>query len=294
MHIHEIHPPRNTTCSSWADMWKEKKTAHLLSIDIDHEGDFWLQPDNVERYLRNARGQYGQVVRQQLRAMIIPPNARVLDIGSGPGTLAVPLAKQGCSVTIVEQAPLMCAACEGYRLSEGADPITIINTRWEDIITDELKGPFDLVIASFSLTMEDLPGAIKTIQKVASGRVYLFWFLTPPAWAEVMGDLWQSLHNRPYCPTPLADCLWNVLYEMGIYANIEVMNPAPPHRYESAEEAAGQFFGRLECREEWQKERVLTYFRERLIPSEQGGYLFGGGSRNAKVWWDSVPDSDGN
>jgi SAM-dependent methyltransferase len=272
--------------STWAEIWKEKKQKHLDSIDIGHEGDFWLQPDNVRRYLKNARGQYGEVVNEQLRTMIILPKAKVLDIGSGPGTLAVPLAKQGCQVTIVEQAPLMCDACEEYRLAEGADPITIINKRWEEVSPEELRGPFDLVISSFSLTMTDLVHAITKIQKVTSGRVYIFWFLTPPAWAEVMNDLWLPLHNKPYCPTPFADCLWNVLYEMGIYAHVEVMAPAPPHLYESAEHAAGQFFKRLECTHVWQKDLVLTYFRERLIPSDQGGYLFGGGSRNAKVWWE--------
>lgn len=282
------HADQNPSGLTWADTWREKKQKHLLSIDIGHEGDFWLQPDNVSRYLRNARGQYGEVIEEQIRGMVIPPNARVLDIGSGPGTLAVPLAKQGCLVTIVEQAPLMCSACEEYRLAEGADPITIVNTRWEDVSQDKLGGPFDVVIASFSLTMKDIANAMKTIQEAVSGRVYIFWFLTPPSWAEVMHDLWIPLHNKPYFHTPLADCLWNVLYEMGIYANVEVMDPAPPHRYESAEEAADQYYGRLECTQEWQKEVVLSYFRDRLIPSGDGGFHFGGGNRNAKIWWDTT------
>ncbi|MFH0966902.1 MAG: class I SAM-dependent methyltransferase [Methanobacteriota archaeon] len=289
MYKEEISLRQNAPCLTWADTWKEKKQKHLESIDIGHEGDFWFQPDNVRRYLKNVRGQYGEFVNEQLQAMIIPPHARVLDIGAGPGPLAVPLAKQGCRVTIVEQAPLMCAACEEYRLAEGADPITIINKRWEDVSSEELGGPFDVVIASFSLTMIDIAHAIRTIQNAVSGRVYLFWFLTLPTWAEVTGDLWLPLQNKKYYPTPLADCLWNVLYEMGIYAHIEVMDPASPHRYESVEEAADQYFERLECTQEWQKELVLTYFREWLIPSGNGGYLFGEGTRNAKIWWDSIP-----
>ncbi|HWQ66560.1 MAG TPA: class I SAM-dependent methyltransferase [Methanospirillum sp.] len=287
MHTDEIHPIKKSPGLTWADTWREQKQKHLSSIDIGHEGDFWLQPDNVRRYLKNVHGEYREVIKEQLRTMIVPLNARVLDIGSGPGTLAVPLAKQGCSVTIVEQAPLMCAACEEYRLSEGAAPITIINKRWEEVTPEELGGPFDLVIASFSLTMADITSAIRTIQEVASGSVYLFWFLTPPAWADVLHDLWLPLHNKPYYPTPLADCLWNALYEMEIFAHIEVMTPAPPHRYESAQEAASKFFGRLECTHEWQKDLVLAYFRECLIPSDTGGYQFGGGERNAAIWWEN-------
>lgn len=286
MNTKEHRPFPKTPGTTWAETWIKRKRDHLRSLDIGHEGDFWMQPDNVRRYLKNVRGPYGQVVIEQLRTMSIPPNAKVLDIGSGPGTLAVPLAMKGCTTTVVEQAPLMCEACEEYRCAEGAEPITIINKRWEDVNPSELSGPFDLVISSYALTMIDLAESIRKIKTVTSGRVYIFWFLTPPSWAEVMRDLWFPLHGKLYESTPLADCLWNVLYEMGIYANLEVMDPAPHHRYDSAEQAAEQFYGRLVCTEEWQREQVLNYFKQRLIHSGEGNYLFGGGSRNAIVWWD--------
>ncbi len=285
--INEITSDGKSSPITYASIWKKTKEEHLRSIDIGHEGDFWMQPENVKRYLKNVEGQYGQVVTQQLQRIVIPPDAKVLDIGSGPGTLAVPLAMKGCITTIVEQAPLMCEACEEYRKGNGAPPITIINKRWEDVIPEELPGPFDLVISSYALTMIDIAEAIRKIQAVASGRVYLFWFLTPPSWAQVIQDLWYPLHGKTYIPTPLADCLWNVLYEMGIYANLEVTDPAPPHRYESVTQAAEQFYGRLVCTEQWQKDIVISYFNDHLISNSPGDFLFEKESRNAIIWWDN-------
>ncbi len=272
---------------TWAERWAVLKERHLRSVNINNEGDFWLDPDNVRRYLENTRGEYSKVVAEQLRIIHAPPGATVLDIGSGPGTLAVPLAKQGCRVTVVEQAPLMCNALEEYRVQEEAPPVRIIIRRWEDITGEELQGPFDLIIASFSLTMTDIAGAIRMIQRVSSGKVFLFWFLTPPSWADMMQELWPSLHNREYYPTPLADCLWNVLYEMGIYANLEVMEPAPPATYESIEQAVRSAVKRLECTEEWQYKIVQTYFTRHASMTPDGRVLAGGGHRSATIWWDN-------
>jgi SAM-dependent methyltransferase len=272
----------------WSARWTELKEKHSQSVNSNHEGDFWMDPDNVRRYLENTRGSYGKVVCEQLRSMNIPPHARVLDIGAGAGTLAVPLAKQGCDVTVVEQAPLMCAALEEYRIAENAPPVTMITRRWEEVKPQDLHGMFDVTIASYSLTMTDIAGAIRSIQRVTSGKVYLFWFLTPPSWATVMQDLWPLLHQKPYYQSPLADCLWNALYEMEIYANIEVMDPAPPRTFDSVKEAVRYMAGRLECTTDWQKEIVESYFSEKLRPLMDGRYIFEEGHRSAKIWWDNA------
>jgi len=271
---------------SWAARWAIQKKRHLESVNTPHEGEFWMDPDNVRRYLENTRGSYGRVIADQLKTMIIPSRARILDIGAGAGSLAVPLAKKGCDVTAVELSPLMCAALEKYRESEGAPPITVITRRWEDISPSDLHTPYDVTIASYSLTMVEIADAIRKIQAVTSGRVYLFWFLTPPSWAGVMRDLWPSLHHRQYYSSPLADCLWNVLYEMGIYAHIEVQSPAPPRIFETVDQAVRHMAGRLNCTEEWQIQIITNYYRERMEHCPDGRYLCEEGHRSAKIWWD--------
>jgi SAM-dependent methyltransferase len=288
MQIRPDYVPHGSPGGIWAERWRELKEKHLESVNIVHEGDYWMDEENVRRYLENTRGQYGEVVSWQLGSMVIHPGCRVLDIGSGPGTLAVPLAKLGCRVTVVEQSPLMCAALEEYRAAEKADPITIIHKRWEEVRSEELSGPFDVIIASFSLTMTDIAQAIRTIQQVGTGLVYLYWFLTPPSWAGMMKDLWPLLHKKEYYPTPLADCLWNVLYEMGIYANVEVMDPAPPRIFDSIENAVKSVSGRLLCTEKWQIKIVRSYFTDTLLPTDDGRYFYEEGNISAKIWWDNA------
>ena len=93
--------------------------------------------------------------------MNIPKGSRILDIGAEPGTYAVPLAASGCTVTVIEPSPVMREMLEARIKDEKIQNITIIPKRWEDVQTVELDRPFDVVIASFSLTMMDIGEARK-------------------------------------------------------------------------------------------------------------------------------------
>ena len=148
-------------------------------------------------------------VDAQLNAMHIPDGARVLDIGGGTGTHAIPLAAKGCDVTVIEPSGAMREQLQENLASSGTG-LTILPSRWEDISGSELGDPFDAVIASYSLSMSDIGDALDKMQDCCQGTVHLFWFLSSPSWARVSQDLWPLLHNREYPGEPLADCLWQV------------------------------------------------------------------------------------
>ena len=74
-------------------------------------GDRW-QP-LAQRYVDHYQTLYGQVrthvVHAHLRAHLPPPPAPVVDIGGGAGHQAIPLARDGYDVTIVDSSPEMLA-----------------------------------------------------------------------------------------------------------------------------------------------------------------------------------------
>ncbi|MEG3055923.1 MAG: class I SAM-dependent methyltransferase [Methanoculleus sp.] len=142
--------------------------------------------------------------------MQIPVGSTVLDIGAGPGSLAVPLALAGCRVTVVEPSAGMRAAMEEYREAAGAPEIRVIPSRWEDADPGEV-GRHDVVVASFSLGLDDIDRSLKKIDSAAKRAVHLFWFLTPPAWTRANIVLWPELHGGEFAFEPTADLLWNCL-----------------------------------------------------------------------------------
>ena len=89
--------------------------------------------------------------------MNITHESRVLDIGAGPGTLAVPLSGVVQHVTAIEPAQGMVDCLqENIRIS-GIKNITVLTETWEDVdISKDINPPFDVVVASYSLGFPDL------------------------------------------------------------------------------------------------------------------------------------------
>ena len=270
---------------TFRELWKEKKLKQAASPNYGDQGDFWNKKENVDRFFLNARWGQDERVDKLLSTLSYSPGDQVLDIGAGAGKIAVPLAVAGCKVTAVEPSEPMREMLNRYQQSEGVS-LTIIPERWEEINGEDI-GSFDLVVASYSLAMDDIGEAVRKMNQVSTGWIYLFWFLTSPPWALANRDLWPLLHGGEYEPGPTADILWNALYEMGIYANLAVEPGRPPYRYTSVDEALADFRLRMNCSEEWQYQIIRKYLKDHLIP-DGSGYLFGGESFGARIWWNTI------
>ena len=105
----------------------------------------------------------------------ITGDSRILDIGAGPGTLAIPLSSKAGHITAVEPAAPMVALLKEESRRIGAANITVIEKHWEDVTSEDITAPFDLVIAAYSLGMLDLKGAIIKMQEVCCDTVYIFF-----------------------------------------------------------------------------------------------------------------------
>lgn len=250
----------------------------------EDNGSFWDNPVNVERYVRRLQNDDRGRVEKQLSSMAIPKGSSVLDIGAGPGTLSVPLALSGCSVTVVEPSGPMIRGMEVYRGLTNTSPIRIIQKTWEDASPDEI-GKHDVVIASLSLMMANIGDCMKKMDACAESAVHLFWFLLPPSLSRGNSDLWPMLHGEPYNYEPTADILWNVLCQLGIYANLTVESRNTGQAYISVAEMRQDYYTRLLANTDEQKRIVDQYLDERAIKTDQG-YVLPGTSKTAHIWWE--------
>jgi hypothetical protein len=269
----------------WRNAWRQIKLARIATPGFESAGAYWSNKKNVtELYVKSRTRQAWQgKVDAQFKAMAIPAGARVLDIGGGTGTHAVPLAAMGCDVTVIEPAAAMREELETNHSLSGAGPITMIPSRWEDVSLQDLGEPFDVVMASYSLSMLDIGEAVLKMQACCRGSVHLFWFLTPPTWARVSRDLWPLLYGREYPEEPLAGCLLQVLYEMGIYASLATERKNDTE-YRTVEDAVREYSQRLNCTTKAQEEILMTYFTRQLRPWGNG-FALDGASYSAHIWW---------
>jgi SAM-dependent methyltransferase len=268
----------------WRNRWRSLKLAHCAVPSYGSSRHFWGSRKKIQAVYTRGDGNHEEKTRERMNNMGIPAGSRVLDIGAGPGTYAVPLALQGCSVTAVEPSPVMRDLLKTRMKKEKVKNITIIPARWEDVELAALGETFDAVIASFSLTMMDMGGALAKMHACCRGTVHLFWFLTPPAWAKVNEDLWPYLHGGCFPGEPTADWLWQILYEMGICAGIRPEPYAMVSRYRNLDEAMEEFRLRLNCTTPTQEETVRNYFQT-VLKQDGDGFVLGPGTRSAHIWW---------
>jgi SAM-dependent methyltransferase len=274
-----------STDPDWNEIWKVRQVLHESSKLQDDPSHNWNKRENAERYDCTSRSEYDERVLTTINGLDITKESRVLDIGAGPGTLAIPLAPRVKEITAIEPGEGMTAILSERMKKDEISHIFIIRKRWEDIIpANDLAGQYDVVIASLSLTMEDIGLSLRKMDAVSRGSVYLFWFVDMPFWERMYADLWEPLHGLPYYPGPKADCLFGVLYQMGIYANVEMLPLKKEYRFTTKDELTAFFRKRFNVTKP-EQEQVLDDYLRPLIRTEGLETVISGDSTFAKIWW---------
>lgn len=246
---------------SWSEIWKEMMISNIITRgngdcasiwnSVDKAREFWIQTQ------RN-KARYDSI----LSAILVHHPSKVLDIGSGPGAITLPLARLGCHVTAVEPAYGMSTLLAENAAECGVIDLDIITSRWEDVVQSEISGPYDTVIACYSLGMTDISEAISKIEKVCNGRIFLIWFAGVTPWEQTIRDLWPHYHEEKYSPGPKADILYQVLYEMGIFADVSVFRESPVEENMSIDEIVSDYASRIGVQERSDLSYIEKYFRE--------------------------------
>ena len=269
----------------WNEIWKQRQVRHeasKLSEDSSHD---WNRKENAARYDANSRNEYDERVRTTIAALDITSNSRVLDIGAGPGTLAIPLSPLVHEITAVEPGAGMVEVLRTHAKRDGIENISCVQKLWEDVeLSRDLTAPYDVVIASLSLTMHDIRTALQKMDAASSGSIHLFWFVDMPFWERMYADLWEPLHGTPYYAGPKADCLFGVLYQMGIYADVQMLPLQKEYRFKNLDEMSVFFKQRFGAKTPEQERKVDDYITP-LIRKQGEEVVISGDSTFAHIWW---------
>jgi ubiquinone/menaquinone biosynthesis C-methylase UbiE len=259
----------------WNQIWSESPARHYSAEDWDERAERFSKGAIDSRYAAN----FVNFLQPQ-------PQWTVFDMGCGSGTIALPLAKQVQSVTAADFSPKMLAALDQYAKERKLDNITTLKLSWTDNWDTVPSESHDIAIASRSMhDIKDFRGAVEKLINVAKQRVYLALFVEMGPEHDLV---YQALgRKKPKTPDYLYG--YNIIYQMGIRANINILTDYTTRIYESEEEAISHLAGNYTRDLKIDDIEILKkYVCGQLARDNNGWHLKTPRPyRCAVIWWDN-------
>ena len=206
----------------WNEEWKRQWSRYREASMEQTGAAYWDNEDAARDFYRKSQEQADTRVVPILDGLPLQADSRVLDIGAGPGAIAIPLARRVRHVTAVEPSGGMYKILEENLAAEGVHNVDVVQKLWEEVdVTTDLTGPYDIVFAKNSLSVPDIRDAIIRMNEACSDYAAIYWFAGLTPWEMMSRALWPKLHDMEFAAPPKCDVIYNILYSMGIYANIE-------------------------------------------------------------------------
>lgn len=176
----------------------------------------------------------------KLRA-VITPQTSVLDVGAGSGRFALALAPLAKQIIAIEPNTAMLDYLQRDAQSLNFTNISYSHNAWQDT-PDDLR--VDIVICSHVLyPIRDIVPFLAKLHSAARQACYIYMRATPID--ALTAHLWKHFHGDERCYPPGYIHALDVLYEMGIYTNVEMVTLPGSLRYPSLDVAVEELAEQL-------------------------------------------------
>ena len=228
---------------NWEQLWIDAKKDSVLSKyrkDIGIERWNREAEEYSDRIKKNGY-KYGQQIIGVIKE-IIEPDFEVLDVGAGPGTIAIPLAKRVKKVTALDPSKGMIKLLEESAVEAEIENIETQNKTWQKVDDAEIGGKFDLVITSNVLwQFEDVGTQLMRIHDASRKYccvVHHAGLINDELWSKMWSEIMNEEYNFDFDTGYIY--IYNILYSKGIYANVEVIDS--DHTFEKSVDDAVGFY----------------------------------------------------
>ena len=206
----------------------------------------------------------------------------VFDMGCGGGTLAVPLSGLVREVTAADFSSNMLAIVKDKISMFNIKNINPVKLSWDDDWSAAGIGVHDIAIASRSMAVDDIKEAITKLNSTASKRVYI---------STIVGDgpldrkVYEAV-GREVFPSVDYIYVYNILYQMGIHANVSFITENDVKSYVTFDEALASTCWMLQEMTPDEVVKLHAFMREHLV--EKNGKWRKDYAKNYKwavIWW---------
>ena len=254
--------------------WHGKMPERMVNDELEEA--FWAQSMKKKTYKQTD--DYAKRIYEKMKPHI-QQNSTCIEIGPGWGNYTFQLSQDVKSLTLVDGSESVLAYLKQY--FENDAPVQFVHSKWEEAQIE----PHDVVIGvNCFYRMYEINAALKKMNRLAKKRAIIGLTTGPiqPHYA-ILDE--QFRYDIKY---PRRDYITivNMLYQLGIYANCEMLKLEREYRYDTLQQLY-----------EAQSKKILTprfdmahvkASLERFIAMEDGHYVYRHPFYAAIISWEPV------
>ena len=251
------------------------------------------ESNSKENMWDNSANMYNQMAamereytRRYLDLLPITKEDSVLDVGCGPGRVAVLTAQRAKRVTAIDSAEKMLAHCKNNAKLAGVENLDARFLDWNQAVLGENLEQHDIAIASRSVGLSDLRKLSSFAKKFA---VIMAW-ANGPSIPELLDRLFAGTSDKP--PFRMVhdrrlsyNVMYNIVYDMGYEPNIRIVPDGFQRLFASKQEAYEELSHLKEMDED--KMPIFEKNVDQFLTETKDGYWFEMKTRSFVMWWDT-------
>ncbi len=230
------------------------------------------------------KGLVGSGVSKAVMKVVLPKTGKCrtfLDVGSGPGTLTLPLASAGKSVTALDPSPHMISALKEEAKALGLKKIKTVTALWGKV---ELKQHDAVICANVPELLRGSSDFFKDANELARKYVFIICAADPFADKFFYKDLFPLIYGRQFEPrTDYLDA-YTRLHALGIFANIEIIEYNFDQPFDDMTEAMEFWREYMGLVTNEHDKKLEKYLKKKLIKSRKG-LVARFHKKSAVIWW---------
>ncbi len=193
----------------------------------------------------------------------------VLDVGAGTGRFALALAPYARHVTAVEPNATMLDYLKRDAMGEELTNVSLLYTSWQDAPTNLSA---DIVVCSHVLyPIWDVDTFITKLRAATQRTCYIY--MRAVHFDTATNPLWKHFHGKDRHPAPGYMYALDVLFEMGIYADVEIVRMPGMIRYPSLDVATEELLEQLILPDDEQTRGELRQLLESWLVERDGAFI---------------------
>lgn len=243
----------------WAALWQQAKKFRANKAKKERDWD--------SRAQSFARRTASSIYTDRFIDLLAPsPHWTILDVGSGPGTIALPLASHVRHITCIDFSGEMLSILHQRARQQGSANITSCKISWEEDWGRSGIRPHSVVIASRSLAVQDLKAAIQKLCGYATEKVVV---TDKVRHGPFDPDAFRAL-QRPLETGPDYIYTINLLYQMGYHAAVNFIHLSENPIYGSFSDAMTGYTAMFPAITAEEKKQLKKYLQSITTTGDDG------------------------